>query len=229
MQITIAAQRGAKQFKGKRCFGSVRATPGGAESRTPAESWVLRARACLDQGLNFPLKMWKGLRRAPTRVTLRSLKLLSWWLLLSQERIILSPPFLLLSLYFSFQLSSSTLSLFLSLLLSDSLSHSLPQVLPQHSFTPRPLHSSVPPVLSVWLPLSPIFPSLFLHSSPIPNFLFHRLVHPASFLTSSPLSLCLHPLRPTPFLFLSAFLPFQHMTGRVINEHHKPLFLLATH
>lgn len=131
---------GPRQFKGKCCFGSVRATPGGAESRTPAESWVLRARACLDQGLNFPLKMWKGLRRAPTRVTLRSLKLLSWWLLLSQERIILSPPFLLLSLYFSIQLSSSTLSLFLFLLLSDSLSLSLrfcPSTLsPQDHYTP---------------------------------------------------------------------------------------------
>jgi hypothetical protein len=105
--------------------------------------------------------------------------------------------------------------------------------LPQHSFTPRPLQTILP-VLSVCLPQSPIFLSLFLHSSLIPNFLFHKLVHPAYFLTSSPLSLCLHPLpllplRPTPFLFLSTFLPFQHMTGRVINEHHKPLFLLATH
>lgn len=41
----------------------------------------------------------------------------------------------------------------------------------------------------------------------------------------------LPPLHPTLFLSfsISSILPFQHMTDCVINVHHKPLFLLATH
>lgn len=75
-------------------LGSVHATPGVAGPRTPAEWWVLRAWACLDQGLNFPLKMRKRFMARSHESISDSLKLLSWWLLLSRETIILSPRFL---------------------------------------------------------------------------------------------------------------------------------------
>lgn len=71
---------------------SAHGTPGVARPWTPAEWWVLRARVCLDQGLNFPLKMRKRFIARPHESVSCSLKLLPWWLLLSWERIILSPP-----------------------------------------------------------------------------------------------------------------------------------------
>lgn len=64
-------------------LGSVHATPGVAGPRMPAEWWVLRAWACLDQGLNFPLKMRKRFMARSHESVSCSLKLLSWWLLLS--------------------------------------------------------------------------------------------------------------------------------------------------
>lgn len=84
-------------------LGSARTTPGVAGPRTPAEWWVLRAWACLDQGLNFPLKMRKRFMARSHESVSCSLKLLSWWLLLSRERIILSPPapFFLFFLFFT--------------------------------------------------------------------------------------------------------------------------------
>lgn len=177
-------------------LGSVRATPGVAGPRTPAERWVLRAWACLDQGLNFPLKMRKRFMARSHESVSCSLKLLSWWLLLSWERIILSPP-VPFFLFFFF--------VFISLPLS--LNSGFVRISPQIFLLLRPC--SFTPLIS-YFPLSE-----YAHSS------FHR--HP-------PLSL---PLCCTPLSFfffsISSILPFQHMTDCVINEHHKPLFLLATH
>lgn len=183
-------------------LGSVRATPGVAGPRTPAERWVLRARACLDQGLNFPLKMRKRFMARSHESVSCSLKLLSWWLLLSWERIILSPPV--------------PFFLFLSLI-SPSLSRSLSVSLSINSgFSCRSLRRSSP-CPCTFTPLISYFP---LSDAPIPLF------------TPTPTPVPLLPLlHPTLFLFfsISSILPFQHMTDCVINEHHKPLFLLATH
>lgn len=70
--------------------------------------------------------------------------------------------------------------------------------------------------------------ALSLHSFPIspfqstPSPLSHSHPHsPLCFLCCTPLSFSFPPI--------SSILPFQHMTDCVINEHHKPLFLLATH
>lgn len=54
---------------------------------------------------------------------------------------------------------------------------------------------------------------------------------PRSLFTATPTLfryLCCSPLFFS-FFPISSILPFQHMTDCVINEHHKPLFLLATH
>lgn len=67
-------------------LGSVRTTPGVDGRWAPAECWVLRAWACLDQGLNFPLKMRKRFMALSLESVSCSLKLLSWWLLLSLGR-----------------------------------------------------------------------------------------------------------------------------------------------
>lgn len=114
-------------------LGSVHATPGVAGPRTPAERWVLRAWACLDQGLNFPLKMRKRFMARSHESVSCSLKLLSWWLLLSWERIILSPP-VPFFLFFFFFLSLAFRQLrFCADLLGDLL---LALALSLHSFPP---------------------------------------------------------------------------------------------
>lgn len=67
--------------------------------------------------------------------------------------------------------------------------------------------------------------ALSLHSFPISPF----QSTPIPLFTPTPTLFPL--LHPTLFFFspISSILPFQHMTDCVINEHHKPLFLLATH
>lgn len=64
-------------------LGSIHTTPGFTGCWTPAGWWVLRAGACLDQGLNFPLKMRKRFMASSLESVSCSLKLLFWWLLLS--------------------------------------------------------------------------------------------------------------------------------------------------
>lgn len=124
-------------------LGRAHATPGVAGPWTPAEWWVLRALACLDQGLNFPLKMRKRFIARSHKSFSCSLKLLPRWLLLSWERIILSPPVPF------FLFSSSSLSLashhlrFCVDLLGDP---SLALVLSLHSFpTSRSQSTTIPP------------------------------------------------------------------------------------
>lgn len=71
------------------------------------------------------------------------------------------------------------------------------------------------------------FPTSPFQSTPIFFFFFSFF-----FFTFTPtLFPLLPPLHPTLFLSfsISSILPFQHMTDCVINVHHKPLFLLATH
>lgn len=131
-------------------LGSVHATPGVAGPRTPAEWWVLRAWACLDQGLNFPLKMRKRFMACSHESVSCSLKLLSWWLLLSRERIILSPPVpFFLSFFFSlaFHQLRFCADLLGDLLLALALSlHSFP-ISPFQS-TPSPLFATTPTLFS---------------------------------------------------------------------------------
>ncbi len=146
-------------------LGSVHATPGVARPRTPAEWWVLRAWACLDQGLNFPLKMRKRFMARSHESVSCSLKLLSWWLLLSWERIILSPPVPFFLFFFSlaFRQLRFCADLLGDLLLALALSlHSFPhfRVHPFLFSTPPPLSSlcflcRTP--LSFSFPLSPLF------------------------------------------------------------------------
>lgn len=150
-------------------LGSVHATPGVAGPRTPAGWWVLRAWACLDQGLNFPLKMRKRFMACSHESVSCSLKLLSWWLLLSWERIILSPPvsFFLFSFFFS------SLAFHQLRFCADLLGDLLALALLLHSFPISPLSEythpsfSQPPLsslcflcctpLSFSFPLSPLF------------------------------------------------------------------------
>lgn len=179
-------------------LGSVHATPGVAGPRTPAERWVLRAWACLDQGLNFPLKMRKRFMARSHESVSCSLKLLSWWLLLSLGK--------------DYFISSCSFLSLLLLLLRLHLSPAFPQL----RFC-ADLSADLPPLLLALshrsFPISPF--SEYAHSSfhPHPHSLF-PLLHPTLFFF---------------FFSISSILPFQHMTDCVINEHHKPLFLLATH
>lgn len=71
---------------------SAQDAPGVAGPQTPADWRLLRARVCLDQGLNFLLKMRKRFMARSHESASCSLKLLPRWLLLSWEKIILSPP-----------------------------------------------------------------------------------------------------------------------------------------
>lgn len=71
---------------------SVQDAPGVAGPQTPADWRLLRAWVCLDQGLNFLLKMRKRFMACSHESASCSLKLLPRWLLLSWEKIILSPP-----------------------------------------------------------------------------------------------------------------------------------------
>lgn len=174
-------------------LGSVHTSPGVAGLRTPAEWWVLRAWACLDQGLIFPLKMRKGLWHAPMRVsTALWSSCLGGCSYLRKGLFYLLPPLSFLSS------SSSSSSLTSTQVSCRSLRRS--------SACP----CSLPPLIS--------------------NFPFLEYNHPI--FTTSPTLLSLLPLlHPTLFFFFSvcSILSFQHMTDCVINEHHKPLFLLATH
>lgn len=145
----------------------------------------------MDQGLNFPLKMRKRFMARSHESVSCSLKLLPWWLLLSWERIILSPPVSF------FLFSSSSLShafhhlRFCADLLGDLL---LALALSLYSFPTSPFQSTPIPPPPLFFPLLP-------------------LLHPTLLFSFS----------------ISSILPFQHMTDCVINVHHKPLFLLATH
>lgn len=182
-------------------LGSVHATPGVAGPRPPAEWWVLRAWACLDQGLNFPLKMRKRFMARSHESVSCSLKLLSWWLLLSlgKDYFISSCSFLLLFLF----LLLRRLSFFLLFL----------------AFYQLRFYANL---------LGDLFRALAL--SLISNFPLKSTPSlPSS--TTPTLFLLLPLLHPTLSFFfpISSILPFQHMTDCVINEHHKPLFLLATH
>ena len=145
-------------------LGSVRATPGVAGPRTPAERWVLRAWACLDQGLNFPLKMRKRFMARSHESVSCALKLLSWWLLLSWERIILSPPvpfFLFFFFFFVFislplSLNSGFVRISQQIFLLCALALSL------RSFPISPFQSTPIPLFTA-TPHSP-FPSAAPHS-----------------------------------------------------------------
>lgn len=169
-------------------LGSVHGTPGVAGCWTPAGWWVLRAGACLDQGLNFPLKMRKRFMARSHESVSCSLKLLSWWLLLSLGR-----DYFISSCFFLF--------------------------VPLPFLALQKLKSG--PKTSVEI-ISLPFPFL----STLFQFLLYRLA------TATPSLLLVSQLHHTLFFFppyISCILPFQYMTDCVINEYHKPLFLLATH
>lgn len=174
-------------------LGSVHATPGVAGPWTPAEWWVLRAWACLDQGLNFPLKMRKRFMARSHESVSCSLKLLSWWLLLS-----LGTDYFISSCSFLFLLLHLLLAFHQDRFCTDLLGDLLRTLaLSLHSFIISPFQGT---------------PSL-LSTTTTPTLAFASSVAPDS--------LSLFPV--------SSILAFQHMTDCVINEHHKPLFLLATH
>lgn len=171
---------------------SAQDAPGVAGPQTPADWRLLRAWVCLDQGLNFLLKMRKRFMACSHESASCSLKLLPRWLLLSWEKIILSPPVS----FFPFSSSSPFLT-----------SHHLRFC--ADLFGDRPL--------TLALSLCS-FPMFCFQSVPIPF--------------SPPPLPSLFPLLNRTILFsfyTSSILPFQHMTDCVINVHHKPLFLLATH
>lgn len=151
-------------------LGSVHATPGVAGPWTPAEWWVLRAWACLDQGLNFPLKMRKRFMARSHESVSCSLKLLSWWLLLSlgTDYFISSCSFLflLLHLLLAFHKDRFCMDLLGDLLRALALSlHSF--IISPFQGTPSLLSTTTTPTLFLLLPL--FHPTLFLFS-PSPLF-----------------------------------------------------------
>lgn len=151
-------------------LGSVRATPGVAGPWTPAEWWVLRAWACLDQGLNFPLKMRKRFMARSHESVSCSLKFLSWWLLLSlgTDYFISSCSFLflLLHLLLAFHQDRFCMDLLGDLLRTLALSlHSF--IFSPFQGTPSLLSTTTTPTLFLLLPL--LHPTLFLFS-PSPLF-----------------------------------------------------------
>lgn len=178
-------------------LGSVRASPGVAGPQTPAEWWVLRAWACLDQGLNFSSEDEEKVYGT-----------LPWECLLLFEAPVLVAALILWKDYFISSCSFLSLLLLLLLLRRSLTFHQL-------RFCALLLGD-----LLLALALSPL----------ISHFSISEYTH-SSFATTPTLFPLLPLLHPTLFFFFSIFsiLPFQHMTDCVINEHHKPLFLLATH
>lgn len=123
--------------------------PGVAGPQSPAGRWVLRAWACWDQGLNIPLKMRKRFTARSHESVSRSLKLLSWWLLLSWGRD-----------YFISSCSCLSLPLFLlllfpSLTFSDLLGDLLALALLRQSFPIQPFQSTPNPLFTT-TPQSPL-------------------------------------------------------------------------
>lgn len=104
-------------------------------------------------------------------------------------------------------------------------------------FLSSPLSSSLPFRTSHHLRLCvdllgdcPLTLALSLFSFPMSC--FQIVLIPFSFFSPPPPLPSLFPLLHRTILFsfyTSSILPFQHMTDCVINVHHKPLFLLATH